>query len=224
MPLHLTPQVPFPPTVSAGFIGKPASFSQALSLFAGYQNFTTVVKLDQAHGTNCLTVTRPEQLHNIENTPADACITTLPSVLLSVRVADCTPLLFAGTVITDTQNPQAFVGVAHGGRKGAQAGIMTHVFQKIESIGALTELALWLGPMICAKCYEINPTTHETYDLLAKHQQDIAVYQKNNHTVNIQMNDSGHCTLHEPEQFHSYRRTGADTPMNFGFIGMQSKN
>ena len=240
MPLHLTPQISFSPTMAVDFFGKPESFSHALGAVANLERFTHIIKLDQVHGTHCAVLNKPEQLIvdqdvSLESKPqqlpptpliltipqADACVTTLPNVLLSVKVADCAPILLVGAAKdAQTAKKTTFVGVVHAGRKGTNAGILTETFQTIiEQLGEVSKLTAWFGPAICAQCYEINQETQETYDLLAQNQAQFADFWRERTATQAVMHHSGHCTLHEPEHFYSYRRTGAGTPMNFGFVG-----
>lgn len=80
---------------------------------------------------------------------ADALLTTRRGLGLAVRVADCVPVLLAdraGTV----------VAAAHAGRAGLLAGILDATVTAMEAT-ASGPLRAWVGPHICATCYEVPP-------------------------------------------------------------------
>ncbi|MGN6300231.1 MAG: polyphenol oxidase family protein, partial [Angustibacter sp.] len=78
---------------------------------------------------------------------ADGLVTTLPGVVLLVRVADCVPVLLA--------DPQrGVVGVAHAGRPGMAAGVVGAAVAALRDLGA-RDLVARLGPSVCPRCYEV---------------------------------------------------------------------
>ena len=82
---------------------------------------------------------------------ADAIVTRTPSLAIGVLTADCTPILFA--------DPEAsVVAAAHAGWKGAKAGIIEAVIEKMESLGARRDrICASIGPTISAAAYEVGP-------------------------------------------------------------------
>jgi polyphenol oxidase len=79
----------------------------------------------------------------------DAAVTALPGVALAVLTADCVPVLLA--------DPQAgVVGVAHAGRVGAAAGVLSATLAAMEGLGArMGDCEALLGPAVCGACYEV---------------------------------------------------------------------
>ena len=80
---------------------------------------------------------------------ADALVTTSVGVALAIRVADCVPVLLADM-------DARIVAAAHAGRVGLLAGILENTLAAMRALGA-TRIQAWIGPHICAACYEVPP-------------------------------------------------------------------
>ena len=78
---------------------------------------------------------------------ADAMVTTEPGTALVIRVADCLPVLLA-------DRAAKVVAAAHAGRVGLLAGVLERTVEAMREIGATT-IEAWIGPHICAGCYEV---------------------------------------------------------------------
>lgn len=110
--------------------------------------------LSQVHGVDVVTVSSPGQ-H--DGAPADAAVTATPGVALSVRTADCAPVLLVA--------PDAF-GVVHAGWRGLRSGVISAA---VDALGALGHppVSAVLGPCIRARCYEFDdPARHQVADVL----------------------------------------------------------
>ena len=92
----------------------------------------------QAHTARALIVTAPWKPG--EAPEADAVVTNVRGLAVSVLTADCAPILFA--------DPEAgVVAAAHAGWKGAKAGIAESTIEAMESLGARPErIAAAIGP------------------------------------------------------------------------------
>ncbi|MGD7706008.1 peptidoglycan editing factor PgeF [Microlunatus sp. Y2014] len=80
---------------------------------------------------------------------ADAMVTTLPQVALTIRVADCLPVVLA-------DRRAGVLGVAHAGRRGLVDGILPRTVERMRALGA-SDITAWIGPSICGACYEVPP-------------------------------------------------------------------
>lgn len=69
---------------------------------------------------------------------------------LAVMVADCVPVVLAGTAADGSPR----LAVAHAGRPGVAAGVIGAVMAELADSGARNILA-WLGPSVCGRCYEV---------------------------------------------------------------------
>ncbi|CAN7300919.1 polyphenol oxidase family protein [Arthrobacter sp. LjRoot78] len=69
---------------------------------------------------------------------------------LAVMVADCVPVVFAGT----TSGGQPVLAVAHAGRPGVASGVLPATVDRMRAEGA-EDIRAWIGPSICGSCYEV---------------------------------------------------------------------
>ncbi|CAO5167722.1 Purine nucleoside phosphorylase MT2208 [Frankia sp. AiPs1] len=78
---------------------------------------------------------------------ADALVTDTPGLALAVMVADCAPVLFEAV---------GAVGVAHAGRVGMAQGVIAATVEALADLGTRpAQLAVTIGPCVCAGCYEV---------------------------------------------------------------------
>lgn len=73
--------------------------------------------------------------------PADALVSSDPTMALGVLTADCVPVLFVGDDV---------VGVAHAGREGLLAGVVQATLSRFAAPGVAA-----VGPAIRGCCYEV---------------------------------------------------------------------
>ncbi len=102
----------------------------------------------QVHGATVAITERPGPTGD-----ADGIVTMVPGIPLAVRTADC-----AGVVL----HGDGSVGVAHAGWRGAAAGIVGAVAEKMASLGAPAEEAV-IGPHIGPCCFEVGPEVVEAF-------------------------------------------------------------
>ncbi len=111
-----------------------------------------LVSCHQVHGTTAITVEGAWRRE--ENPRADAMVTATPGIALGVLAADCAPVLFA--------DPEArIIGAAHGGWRGALAGIMEATVAAMTRLGARPErIRAGIGPCIAQPSYEVGAEFH----------------------------------------------------------------
>jgi polyphenol oxidase len=82
---------------------------------------------------------------------ADAMITAQPGIALSMRFADCIPLLYYDPV-------RKAIGLAHAGWRGAVRGIAGKTVQAMERAFGTNpaDLRVVIGPGICGACYAVG--------------------------------------------------------------------
>jgi YfiH family protein len=114
-----------------------------------------LVSCHQVHGTAAITVENPWPRR--ENPRADAMVTAVPGIALGVLAADCAPVLFA--------DPEArVIGAAHGGWRGALAGVVEATVAAMARLGARPErIRAGIGPCIAQPSYEVGPEFHATF-------------------------------------------------------------
>jgi polyphenol oxidase len=114
-----------------------------------------LVSCHQVHGTTAVTV---EAAWRREASPrADAMVTATPGIALGGLAADCAPVLFA--------DPDArIIGAAHGGWRGALAGVMEATIATMTRLGARPErIRAGIGPSIAQPSYEVGAEFHATF-------------------------------------------------------------
>ena len=125
---------------------------------------------------------------------ADSLFTTKSNLTLSVKTADCLPIIFF--------HPYPLIGAIHAGRKGSDNFITEKTINYLKTTFNLNdEFTFWLGPCISADNYEIDRELHTTYDLLATNCQQIT-----NSAPNSRIIKSNLCTYRHNDLFHSYRK------------------
>lgn len=114
-----------------------------------------IISLYQVHGPACLKVTAPFA----ERPKADAMVTDVPGLALSILTADCAPVLFYGR---SAKGP--VVGAAHAGWKGALGGVLDSTVYALENYGvAVKDIRAVIGPCISKRSYEVKADFADTF-------------------------------------------------------------
>jgi copper oxidase (laccase) domain-containing protein len=165
------------------------------------------IELQQTHSAGFTEILAPDSQFVPD---IDAAFTRLPGVHLKVKHADCLPVVF--------YHPLPLVGIIHAGRKGTEAGITGRVLAHLRtSLGITSGLEVWLGPAICAACYQIDRERDLRYDLIKENVQQVrSVFSESD----CRIMQASRCTAHEPDSFFSYRREGEGVPMNWSGISL----
>jgi YfiH family protein len=181
---------------------------------------SVVVSLKQVHGTDALVLDRPLEVGETFAGGWDALMTNQPGVLLTIRTADCVPMLIHDPL-------RKVVAAIHAGWRGAVAGIVPKTLSlMLHRFGSEpASLQVGIGPSVGPCCYEVDEPVLERVragfadwrlvvretgrgraglDLreLVRHQaQAIGVESEHIRTVRV-------CTACHPNLFYSYRRDG----------------
>ena len=117
----------------------------------GDRNTTILVSVKQVHGTDVLVVDQPIREGASFEGGWDALVTDQPGVMVTVRTADCVPVLLHDPV-------QRVVAAVHAGWRGAVAGIVPKTVALLVSrFGATVErLRMAIGPSAGPCCYEVD--------------------------------------------------------------------
>lgn len=196
-----------------------------------------MIAMQQVHGNKIINVDKlnlnlDSNIFQIDN--IDACFTTKKSTVLSVKSADCLPILISGFgVQQNNKQKTSFIAAAHAGRKGTELKILYKLLEKLNAefnivdefkknlIENNTQLNIWFGPAICVDCYQINKKANKHYNLRKENEnQIIKFFRKHKLDIknNLDLKINNSCTLHESEKYHSYRKTGPGVKMNYSFI------
>src|SRR6185312_3141595 len=160
-------------------------------------------------------------------TEGDALITGDAGKFLSIRTADCLPLLFA--------DPKKRVAAAaHAGWRGTVAEIAARTVEAMEKrFGSdPRDIKVALGPCIDECCFEVGPEVATQFRKFVPERQDLdRVAKISLREVNIrqllsrgiraeQIEMSDACTKCRTEVFHSYRRDGKAAGRMTAMIGL----
>lgn len=128
---------------------------------------------------------------------ADALITTEKNIALIVRTADCLPILI--------HHPNGIAGI-HAGRKSTELKILEKVLTLFkDTFNAHNNFHIYFGPHICKEEYEINPTTHEHYDLRQTNLNQLnTILSPSDYTLH----EANICTKTSNDTYYSYRKEG----------------
>jgi YfiH family protein len=180
----------------------------------------TVVSVEQMHGTDALVVDRPVKPGAIFPGGWDALVTNQPDVLLTVRTADCVPVLIHDPA-------RRVVAAVHAGWRGTVGGIVSNTLMLLQRrfSSDAASLRIGIGPSIGVCCYEVDRPVLDRLracrpdwrmvvrksqpgramldlrDLIRRQLRSAGVGEDRIHTVSL-------CTACHPELFYSYRREG----------------
>ena len=135
----------------------------------------------------------------------DALITDRPGITLSIRTADCLPILMG-----DRRNRA--VAAVHAGWRGVSLEIVPKTVKAMaDRFGTrLEDLVVAIGPGIGGCCFEVGPDVAVKFGLSGRAKVDLAEtisrqLRRNDGTVG-QIATANLCTMCGSELFHSYRR------------------
>jgi len=167
-----------------------------------------VFRVSQVHGARALVA--EGEVAALAREEADALVARAPNTAVSVRVADCVPVLLANS-------ETGAVAAVHAGWRGVVANVVGSAFE----LGAFDLAAI--GPCIGACCFEIGD------DVAAK----LAPFAKDRHgdlrgAVRAQLRARGlqdahiddvpGCTMCDRDRFFSFRRDGESSGRHLAVI------
>lgn len=181
----------------------------------------SVVSVNQVHGSDVLVLDRAVAPGETFTGGWDALVTDQPHVLLTVRTADCVPVL-----IHDPR--KGVVAAVHAGWRGAVDGILMKTLQVLKNRFRCDPVSLrvGIGPSAGPCCYEVDAPVLErlragfsrwpmvTREVGAnKAMLDLrGLVRRQAESAGVlgeHVRTAGACTVCHPDLFFSYRREGA---------------
>jgi YfiH family protein len=176
----------------------------------------------QVHSADVVTVEGPS---TGPKPRADAMVTRVSGLALSILTADCQPVLFADL-------EAGVIGAAHAGWKGTLGGILEATVAAMETLGAqVPRIRAVIGPTISQRAYEVGP---EFMDAVLAEDPRAARYFANGQGDRLHFDLPGyglqrlrqagvgeaawtrHCTYSDPRRFFSYRRSVHQREADYG--------
>jgi len=175
----------------------------------------------QVHSPDVVTISRP----TTERPKADAMVTNVPGIALSILTADCQPVLFS--------DPQSgVIGVAHAGWRGTMDGVLEATLDAMEALGAdRADTCAVIGPSISQRAYEVGAEFFEDFMLQdTGNARFFANGEDGKYLFDLpglglqKLRQAGignaqwtrHCTYSDPDRFYSYRRTTHEKEADYG--------
>lgn len=179
-----------------------------------------ILSVKQVHGTDALVVDRPIEQGQMFEGGWDALVTDQPGLMVTVRTADCVPVLLHDPV-------RRVVAAIHAGWRGAVAGIVPKTVALLVSRFGTTvkDVRMAIGPSAGACCYEVDepvltrlrdvfPEWHSVVSPVnpQKAHLDLRAFVRRQalreglEAERIASVDA--CTICQPDVFYSYRREG----------------
>jgi YfiH family protein len=148
----------------------------------------------------------------------DALVTDQAGVPVSVRTADCYPILLA-------DERRHAIAAVHAGWRGTAAGIVTKTIQLMHARFGTDpgDLRVAIGPGIGACCYEVGLEVALKFGF--EHAGCIDLAELNRlqlveaGAVESKIDTVGGCTKCDPVRFHSFRRDRENSGRMASFIG-----
>lgn len=175
----------------------------------------------QIHSPDVVTITTA----TADRPRADAMVTNVPGIALSILTADCQPVLFADA-------EAGVIGAAHAGWRGALDGVLEATLDAMEALGAdRTSTVAVIGPTISQRAYEVG---EEFFDDFLVQDSGNARFFANGEAGKYLFDLPGlglqklrqagigsaewtrHCTYFDPDRFYSYRRTTHAKEADYG--------
>ncbi len=234
------------PGLIHGFLGRadglgPGAFDLAAiraRLTAAGEAPRIVLAARQVHGADVVSPADPAwaQLDwhdGAERLPvADALVSASADVILTIRTADCVPILLVAPAARA-------VAAVHAGWRGLLAGVVERAVLAFgENYGARPDtVQAAVGPAICGTCYEFGaehqrefvarygveaeaawrPGTSERGYLDVRRLASVVLTQAGLSPAAVRI--VGPCTAESPETLHSYRRDGGGAGRQLSYVG-----
>jgi YfiH family protein len=152
----------------------------------------------------------------------DALVTSQHGLAVSIRTADCYPILLA-----DSRNRA--VGAIHAGWRGTAAQIVIKTLEKMRSeFGTLpNDISAAIGPGIGVCCYEVGEEVSRRFGFAARTHLDlVSENRKQLESAGVptqKIEALGGCTFCSAERFFSYRREKEEAGRMTSFIMLRTE-
>ncbi len=172
-----------------------------------------MASLKQIHSSLSLVADRPRGCVG----EGDALITGQPGVAVSVRTADCFPILLV-------DRHRRVVAAVHAGWRGTASGVVTGALDRMRAEFGTEpgDVFAAIGPGIGACCYDVGVEVARLFRFDGAARVDLAAANRQQLTVagvpEAQIEMPGACTRCDARQFHSYRRDSERAGRQISFI------
>ena len=173
-----------------------------------------MASLKQIHSASTLIATHPGCAGE-----GDALLTAIPGLPLSVRTADCYPLLLADA-------KHRAVAAVHAGWRGAADGIVVKTIAKmrVQFGTSPADIVAAIGPGIGVCCYEVGAEVARLFGLERAGRIDLAAANRGQ-LIEAGVGEThidvlGGCTFCDAARFYSFRREKKQAGRMISYIGV----
>ncbi|HLH41419.1 MAG TPA: peptidoglycan editing factor PgeF [Bryobacteraceae bacterium] len=151
----------------------------------------------------------------------DALLSRTPGLLVSVRTADCFPVLLADAA-------HRAVAAVHAGWRGSAAGIAIATLREMRKFFGTDpqDVVAAIGPGIGACCYEVGEEVARRFGMETAGHLDLAAHNLRQlaeaGVPHSQIETLGGCTFCGAERFHSWRREGPRAGRMISYVGIRA--
>ncbi len=181
------------------------------------------ITLSQIHSFLVVTLNEKEQ----SLPPADALVTNKPGLNLTLKTADCAPVLLL-------EPNQRIIGAAHAGWKGAFKGVLEQTILAMVRLGAkIEEIYAAIGPCIHVESYPVNnemktvfSRDEEPFFKRIREQEhfDLPEYVKYRlWNIGVSKIDQINIDTYTNENYNSYRRDPTNPARQFSSICLEKQ-
>lgn len=213
--------------------GAPVAFGLPANERSDHRDLSQALGLDlvhmrQVHGDKLEVISQPP----LDPPVCDGLVTRREGIGLTVRTADCVPLL----LWDETSN---VVAAVHAGWRGTLAGVASRAFDALQKQfdSSPSEVHVVMGPSIGPCCYEVGDEVFQSFTEQIAGSSDLFTEgssgKKNLDLIEAnrrqlidsgvplkQVHSSGLCTRCSNELFYSYRREGKGVGRLLGVVGV----
>ncbi len=120
-------------------------------------SYKNIIVPKQVHGTNIIEINHLQNKKIIRVNKADGLITKLKDVVLTIKTADCVPIIFVDKI-------KKVIGISHQGWKGSLMKMAQKMIKEIVARGAEKQsLQIAIGPSINDCCYHIKEDRYQKF-------------------------------------------------------------
>lgn len=176
------------------------------------------ITMNQIHGADVIV------LNQTPNTPpsCDALATQMPGLKLTVKTADCAPVLFFDPVAK-------VIGATHAGWKGAFQGILENTMLTLLQMGAtIPNIHVAVGPHLTQENFQVSPDMQSLFPKTEHHffeTRETGLYFDFTGYILHRLKRAGvqHIDVHTIDTladltYNSYRRNKEDPARQYSFI------
>lgn len=179
------------------------------------------ILMTQVHSADVLVV----DSYRSDMPKVDALVTTKPGLNLTVKTADCAPVLFA-------DSEHGVIGAAHAGWKGAFQGVIENTILKMIEQGAhVDDIVVGVGPCLHLSSFEVGPEIKALFPVTEhiffkewdgkEHFDFVSYLMYRLHRAGIRKIEFIDIDTYVDESYNSYRRDPQNPARQYSVISLK---